>query len=243
MAIPKNQNEGRLDAQSPTHPPGKGVAVISTLAQLESQILTWQETCIRKFRPLDGQTYEVRLLLVKLVNNKPWLRYGQHWVGAEDKLPLICPDHTEQAVLEEKRECPLCRSIGDKDDDRRASLSWLYYCFVLGLNREAITGDRRFRLHQWWVTDRVCGILFKLAERASIFGWRTARNLEVTCDDLRVSVDLAEETDLAVPDSVIQRVLEAAVSPKRRVRWYDLGYEALGAPNITHVEGSREREY
>ncbi len=219
------------------------VAVIHSLADLEAQILTWQETCLRKFRPLDGEIYLIRLLPVQLANGKPLLRYGQHWVGAQDRRPLICPNQTDAAVLAEKRECPLCLALGDKHDDRQVSLSWLFYCFVLADGGEAITGDRRFRLHQWWMTDRVCGILLDLAKHGSIFGWGMAHNLEVTCDEKCVSVELARQTDLATPDAVIQRVMAAVVSPKRRVHWQDLQYEALGCGFIGADPEHGERDY
>jgi hypothetical protein len=244
MAIPKTRKTTPLKEPVEQRRENDRPA-ISTLAELESQILIWQETCLRRFHPMDRETYLVRLLPVLLAGENFWLRYGQHWVGSEERRPLICPDTTDPAVLDETSACPLCRSLdGKHDDDRRASLSYLFYCLVLRQGGVPITGDRRFRLHQWWVTNRVCGIIFNLAEPASIFTWGKARALEVTCEDSRVSVEFVGETDPALPELVVQRVSEAAVSPKRRVPWRDLEYEALMC-NVTSLlrEGERWREY
>jgi hypothetical protein len=221
----KKNEDGKTPETGDAYP---GSNMTPTLKTLEQDILTWQQLCLRKFSPLDGGEYQLRVLPVALANGRPWLRYGQHWVGAAQRRPLACPDCTEPTVLAEPGACPLCQALqGDCEHPDAVRLSYLLYCFVLQENGTPVAGDCRFRLHQWWMPQPVFDRFRGLAQRAAVLSFGAARNLAVRCEGSRLTLGLGDEFDLRVPGAVKERVMSAAVSPKRRVNRVDLNYEAI----------------
>ena len=205
---------------------------------LEVEILRWQASCVRKLALEDGEVARIRLLPVKLAAGHPWLRYGQHWSSGE---PLTCPETTQSQVVDKTGPCPLCAVLDDPWHELVLRVSYLLYCLVLERAGSSTAPDALLRLHQCWMPAKVFALVSKLVLNPyRIFSWDDdGYDVCLKKQDRKLLVTLGPRSTWRVPEAAREQLLAAAASPKRRVRWHDLSYQAL---MLGAKEGAREYE-